>query len=109
MTVEHIEGVGTVLTGNAISVMRMVTLREGLRLEIKGLQMTRGRTCYARIKEEFKLTGNKKNVLSQFEEIVERARINSINNPTDQPATKEDRQKLLQPTAVEKAEVVSAN
>ena len=53
-----------------ISLTRLLTLKAGLKIEIKGRKITRGRTCYSRIKEEFNLKGNKQEVLTQFEDII---------------------------------------
>ena len=46
-------------------------LLSGLKLELKGISMTRGRTCYSIIKKEFGLKGNRQKVLAQFEKIIE--------------------------------------
>jgi len=61
----------TVLTGKEqIAGARLLTLRQGLRLECKG--MTRhGRSCYALIKEEFGLHGSKESVFEQFTAILQ--------------------------------------
>ena len=48
---------------------RMLTLRAGLRLEVKGLRRS-GRSFYAIIKKEFGLKGNRENVLAQFDEML---------------------------------------
>lgn len=50
---------------------RLKVLLSGLRLEMKGMSMTRGRTCYSIIKKEFGLKGNRQKVLAQFEKIIE--------------------------------------
>tara|TARA_R100001509_G_C4774977_1_gene184320 strand:+ start:472 stop:678 length:207 start_codon:yes stop_codon:yes gene_type:complete len=49
---------------------RLKVLLSGLRLEMKGMSMARGRTCYSIIKKEFGLKGNRKKVLAQFEKII---------------------------------------
>jgi len=43
----------------------------GLRMEVKGYRMNRGRTCYAMAKSEFGFKGNKAKVLAQLEAHVE--------------------------------------
>lgn len=60
----------TVLTGSAIDDYRMRVLLSGLKLETKGMQISRGRSCYSIIKQEFGLKGNKQRVLEQFTAIV---------------------------------------
>lgn len=50
---------------------RHKVLLSGLKLELQGMSMTRGRTCYSIIKREFGLKGNRQKVLAQFEKIIE--------------------------------------
>ena len=52
-----------------IAVARMLTLRKGLQLEIKGMRHS-GRSCYSIIKRDFGLTGTRARVLEQFEQII---------------------------------------
>ena len=52
-----------------IQAYRMLTLLKGLELECKGLRMS-GRSCYAIIKKEFNLKGNRASVLAQFTELT---------------------------------------
>ena len=52
-----------------IQTARMLTLRKGLQLEIKGLRHS-GRSCYTIIKKEFGLTGTRAKVLEQFEQLI---------------------------------------
>jgi len=58
---------------NQIMHFRLLALRSGLRLEIKGLRRS-GRSFYAIIKKEFDLKGNRESVLKQFDEIIEGAK-----------------------------------
>ena len=49
------------------NLFRMKTLLAGLRLEATtGMKLTRGRSCYAIVKSEYGLKGNKANVYNQF-------------------------------------------
>jgi hypothetical protein len=67
---------GTMYSGRkAVNVARMITLYHGLKMEIAGLRMSRGRTCYAIIKGEFGLKGNKQRVLDQFKPLMEQAQL----------------------------------
>ena len=52
-----------------IKTARLLTLRKGLQLEIKGLRHS-GRSCYSIIKKEFNLTGTRAKVLEQFEQLI---------------------------------------
>jgi len=52
-----------------ISTFRLLALRSGLKLEIRGLRRS-GRSCYAIIKKEFGLKGTKQEVLEQFDEML---------------------------------------
>ena len=55
--------------------VRIFVLRNGLRMEmdpyLKGLRITRGRTCYSIIKKEFGFRGSKEKVLKQLNEWIE--------------------------------------
>ena len=52
-----------------IAVARMLTLRKGLQLEIKGMRHS-GRSCYSIIKRDFGLTGTRARVPEQFEQLI---------------------------------------
>ena len=54
-----------------IQLFRLLTLRAGLRLEIRGLRVSKGRSCFAIIKREFGLTGSREEVLEQFSALIE--------------------------------------
>ncbi len=59
------------ITGEHIGLYRLMTMRQGLKLEIQGMRLVRGRTCYAIVKEEFGFKGNKGKVLAQLEDHIE--------------------------------------
>jgi hypothetical protein len=52
-----------------IETARMLTLRKGLQLEIKGMRHS-GRSCYSIIKRDFGLTGTRAQVLEKFEQLI---------------------------------------
>ena len=56
---------------NQITNYRHKVLLSGLKLELEGMSLTRGRSCYSIIKKEFGLKGNRQKVLAQFEKIIE--------------------------------------
>jgi len=56
----------TLETPQQINAFRLRTLARGLRLEINGLKMSRGRSCYSIVKSEFGFKGNKQSVLDQL-------------------------------------------
>tara|TARA_B100002019_G_scaffold11120_1_gene8952 strand:- start:4118 stop:4327 length:210 start_codon:yes stop_codon:yes gene_type:complete len=58
-------------TPEQIEMFRYHTLLRGLRLEMQGLQMSRGRSCYSIIKQEFGLKGNKQKVYDQFKQLLQ--------------------------------------
>lgn len=58
-------------TPQQIEMFRYKTLLRGLRLETQGLQMSRGRSCYSIIKNEFGLKGSKQKVYDQFKLMLE--------------------------------------
>lgn len=53
-------------TPTQIEMFRCKTLLRGLRLEIAGMQMSRGASCYSIIKSDFGLKGSKQKVYDQF-------------------------------------------
>ena len=59
-------------TPSQIQMFRHKTLLRGLRLEIAGMQMSRGRSCYSIIKSEFNLKGSKQKVYDQFKLMLEK-------------------------------------
>ena len=62
-----------VLKGNQVNLARMLTLLQGLEIEIMGMRLTsKGRTCYSMIKREYGLKGSRKKVYDQFKEMLER-------------------------------------
>ena len=70
MAIELIAGGGAIITGDDTkNVFRPLALKGALKLEIAGMK-GRGRTAYAVIKEEYRLKGDKKSVLGQFESIL---------------------------------------
>jgi len=60
-----------VITGEHIPLYRLMVMASGLKLEIKGIRSSRGRTCYALAKSEFGFKGNKTKVLEQLEAHIE--------------------------------------
>lgn len=73
MAFERIPGGGTIITGERdTKLYRLMALRSALKLEVKGLQMSRGCSAYAIVKAEFGLKGSKAKVLAAFSEIVEK-------------------------------------
>lgn len=54
-----------------IEAFRLRTLLKGLKLETLGMQMSRGRSCYSIIKEDFGLKGSKQKVYDQFKQLLQ--------------------------------------
>ena len=54
-----------------IDLYRMLVLEKMLRLEILGLKMSRGKTAYSAIKEEYNLKGSKQRVWDTFKLMIE--------------------------------------
>ena len=63
------------MTGQHIPLFRLMTLRNGLTMEVVGMRMSRGRSCYAIAKAEFGFKGNKANVLEQLDAYVESEKV----------------------------------
>lgn len=49
---------------------RFLTLRQGLKLEIKGMRMSRGVSAYAILKRELGLKGSRISVFNQLSEML---------------------------------------
>ena len=58
-------------TPEEIAYYRLLTLKQGLEMEIKGFRLCRGRTCYSIVKKEFGFKGSKKKVLQQLIDLIE--------------------------------------
>ena len=52
-----------------INTFRLLTLRAGLKLEMRGMKR-RGISCYKMIKDEFNLKGSKQKVYEQLNDII---------------------------------------
>lgn len=57
----------TALTGNQIDDARRITLRQMLKLEIKGLSKSRGPTAYSTLKAVYGYKGSREKVLSELD------------------------------------------
>jgi len=70
-----------------MKLFRVLVLRTGLALEVKGIRLSRrARSCYATVKEEFGIKGNKKRVLEQLDDLIEQCRAEPYG-PTSWPET----------------------
>ena len=63
----------TLDTPEQIQMAKYLTMRSGLKLEIQGMRLTKGVSCYKLIKDTFGLKGNKQKVLDQFEDLLREA------------------------------------
>ena len=71
MSVETFENGGYIITGDSVPRYRLLMLRQGLKMETKGLRMSSHRpTAYSIVKKEFNLKCSKVKVLQQFEELL---------------------------------------
>jgi hypothetical protein len=57
-------------TPESIAAFRILAMEKALKLELKGLKMSRGRSVYARVKDEFGFKGNRQKVLDQLSEWI---------------------------------------
>ena len=64
--IEHTES-GVMITGAHIPLFRLQVMASGLKLELQGMRISRGRTCYAIAKSELGFRGNRSKVLAQLE------------------------------------------
>jgi hypothetical protein len=66
----------TVITGSAnIQMIRLITLKHMLGLEMKGMKK-RGRSAYAIVKEELGFRGNRQKVYDQLKEYIDEQETN---------------------------------
>lgn len=61
----------TILTGNQIEAGRFLALRQMLKLEMKGMSRSKGRSAYAILKDDYGLRGTRAEVLKQADAIRE--------------------------------------
>lgn len=59
-----------VLTGDGVMAYHMLAQRSALKLEMKGLRHSSGRSVYAHIKRTYHLQGSKEKVLQDFEALL---------------------------------------
>jgi len=65
--IEHGKGGTSYVGEEAVNLLRMRMLARGISMEIRGMRLTRKtRTCYAIVKSEYGLKGNRQKVLDQF-------------------------------------------
>jgi len=66
------DGTPTVFDGpKAVNFFRMNVLLQGMRTELKtGMRMSRGPSCFTRVKQEYGLKGNKQKLIEQFEKLI---------------------------------------
>lgn len=68
--VDHHEG-GVTLTGEAIPMFRLTMMLRGIKMEMGGMRLTRGVSCYALAKREFGFKGNKEKVYTQLLALIQ--------------------------------------
>jgi len=74
MPIEISDSTGAMsITGDGISLYRLLALRSALSMEMKGLRMSRRFSAYATIKREFGLKGSREKVYQQFSQLVDEA------------------------------------
>lgn len=58
-------------TPQAIQAYRQRVLLKGLEAELRGMRLSRGRSCYSIIKDEYGLKGGKQKVYEQFKQLLQ--------------------------------------
>ena len=75
----------TLDTPEQIQMARLLTLRQGLKLEMKGMRMSNhARTAYSILKKEFGMKGSRQTVLDE----LDRIRDEILGIPPQPPASK---------------------
>jgi hypothetical protein len=70
----------------AVNFFRMNVLLHGMRTELKtGMKLSRGPSCFFRVKQEYGLKGNKQKLIEQFEKLVaeENQKMEYVKSPKD--------------------------
>ena len=62
-------------TPEQISAYRLATLVSGLKLEIRGMSISRGRSCYSILKDELDLKGTRTVVLVAAQKILDQVKL----------------------------------
>ena len=62
-------------TPEQISAYRLATLVSGLKLEIRGMSISRGRSCYSILKDELGLKGTRPTVLVAAQKILDQVKL----------------------------------
>jgi len=75
MAIKTFEGGGTVVTGNHIEVVRLMALKAALKLEIKGIKMSRGVSAFSIVRQSLGFKGSKQKVLTQLEKYIEEMKV----------------------------------
>jgi hypothetical protein len=60
-------------TPEQINMFQQRVLLKGLKMELRGMRLSRGRSCYSIIKQEYGLKGTKQSVYDQFKLISDKA------------------------------------
>ncbi len=74
MSIEVFEGGGFVITGNDINLYRLLALKGALKLQAKGLKLSRGASASTIARKDYGLRGNVDNLISQVEQLIEKER-----------------------------------
>ena len=85
MAVEEMGDDGVIITGKRdIDLLRMNVMISGLKLEIKGIRVTRGRSCYSLLKAEWGFKGNRVKVLMLASRLREQMEARRATTPEDE-------------------------
>ena len=77
----------TVITGDDWILFSFIALESVLRLEVKGMKRSNGRSAYSIVKDRYGLKGSKQRVLEQFNQIVNELRIERGLEPKELQTT----------------------
>lgn len=66
------------ITEEQMPMFRLLTLQQGLKLELRGMRLTaKTRSCYSIVKSELGFKGNKQKVYDQLTEYINNVQANS--------------------------------
>ena len=69
--VKVLESGSTVVTGDHIRLMQLISLKQAIVLEGKGVKMTRGASAMSLAKKRYGLEGNRERIIAQVQTMID--------------------------------------
>ena len=69
--VKVLESGATLVTGDHIRLMQLISLKQAIVLEGKGVKMTRGASAMSLVKKRYGLEGNRERIIAQVQTMID--------------------------------------